>query len=360
MNELEAKPGGMETAAAATAVDSSSPEEIARAAERFQDLFAKLRAEVARVIVGLDEVVEQTLIALVAGGHVLLEGAPGVGKTRLCRTIAGALDLDFGRIQFTPDLVPADVTGTTIVVEGDDGRKRFEFRPGPIFANVLLADEINRATPKTQSALLEAMAEGGVTAGGQTRAIAPPFCVVATQNPIELEGTFPLPEAQLDRFLFKVAVPAPGVADVVRILERTTTGAGPEATPVATGADVLELHRLARSVPAAPHVLRDAASLVVATTPPADGAGDRSDAGVGRWLRLGASPRAAQSMILGAKVRALAHGRPCASVEDVRALAAPALRHRLVLTFEAEAEGLTGDELVARLLRQVGEPGGER
>ena len=321
--------------------------------KQFQATWHRISHELGQVMVDLDEIVEQLLIALFAGGHVLLEGVPGVGKTRLCRALGQVLDLGFRRIQFTPDLVPADVTGSTILVETDDGRKRFEFRPGPIFGNLVLADEINRATPKTQSALLEAMEEQSVSIGGETYSLPPPFMVVATQNPIELEGTFPLPEAQLDRFLFKLSVPAPSQQAMVEILKRTTGQSDPELKRVADAAQVCDMIALARQVPVAPHVLDYAAALVVATS-----VGDAAKAaGPGRWLRLGASPRAAQAMVRGAKVRALAQGRPCASVDDVRALVVASLRHRLLLSFEAEAEGRTADGLVADTLAAVPVPG---
>lgn len=307
-----------------------------------------LRTELARVIVGQDEVVEQTLTCLFAGGHALLEGVPGLGKTLLVRSIAQAIDVHFSRIQFTPDLMPADVTGTTIVEEDKDGR-RFVFRKGPIFAQIVLADEINRATPKTQSALLEAMQERSVTAGGETRMLEPPFLVLATQNPIEQEGTYPLPEAQLDRFLLKIIVPAPDAATLASILDLTTGVDLPEASTVLTAEDVLEHQAAVRSVDVPASARDDAVRLVMATRPGESGAPPRID----RYLRFGASPRAAQSLILAAKVRALRGGRSIVDSSDVRAFLLPALRHRIATTYEAQADGVTTDALLQDILETV-------
>ena len=307
-----------------------------------------IRAEIGRVIVGQRDMVEEVLACLFAGGHVLLEGVPGLGKTVLLKTLASALQMQFSRVQCTPDLMPADIVGTTILTGDQAG----SFQPGPVFTNLLLADEINRATPKTQAALLEAMAERGVTLGGTTRPLPDPFLVLATQNPIDMEGTYPLPEAQMDRFLAKVLVPLPPADDLVDILSRTT-GAGPVTTnPVASIDDIRAIVELTRAVPIAPHVLHHAATLTTATHPDQPGAPDS----VRRYVRLGASPRGAQALVLLAKATALLAGRPHASVDDVRRAALPALRHRLILGYEAAAAGVTADQLVADLLQTVGPP----
>lgn len=317
--------------------------------EAFSDIAQRIEAEVASVIVGQQEVVRATLIAIIAGRHALLEGVPGLGKTMLIRTLADVLDLRFSRIQFTPDLMPSDIVGTDILEETDDGKRVFRFQPGPIFANLVLADEINRATPKTQSAMLEVMQEQRVTVGKQTYPLDAPFFVLATQNPIEQEGTYPLPEAQLDRFMFKVNVSFPTVAELVTILERTTTTATPTAQKIASGADVLHMGRLALNVPVPSHVNEYVARLVVATHPHAEHAPDQ----VERYLHYGASPRGAQALILGAKINALLEGRFNVSFDDVRAVAPAALRHRLLLNFEALAEGIAPDEIIRALLEKV-------
>ncbi|QOJ01634.1 MAG: AAA family ATPase [Phycisphaeraceae bacterium] len=327
--------------------------DVEREVASFREDFERVRAQVARAVVGQGEVVESTLICLFVGGHVLLEGVPGVGKTLLIRSLSRALSLSFSRIQFTPDLMPADITGTTIVAEFDDehGRRarEFRFQHGPVFAQILLADEINRATPKTQSALLEAMQERSVTVGGTTHALPEPFLVMATQNPIEQEGTYPLPEAQLDRFFFKVLVPPPGRADLTEIVDRTTGGAGVEVSPVLDAARIVEHQALVRRVAVAPSVRDYAVRLTLATQPGAEGGGFRSDQ-VERYVRLGASPRAAQALILSGKCRALLDGRPTVSVEDLRRSALPALRHRMILNFEAHAEGVSTDSIVRNLV----------
>ncbi|HUT74871.1 MAG TPA: AAA family ATPase [Armatimonadota bacterium] len=316
-------------------------------AERFRADFASLRGAVARVIVGMEGIVDGTLAALFAGGHVLLEGVPGLGKTLLVRTLAQALHLEFSRIQFTPDLMPADITGTNILYESDSGGRQFRFEPGPVFANIVLADEINRATPKTQSALLEAMQEHSVTVAGTGRRLEEPFLVLATQNPIEMEGTYPLPEAQLDRFLFKLLVPFPSLEQLGVIMDRTTSASEPTVEPVLTGARVLEMMRLVRSVPIAPHVQELAMRVVLATHPDQESAPES----VRRYVRYGASPRAGQALVLGGKVQALLDRRYNVAVADLRAVAAAALRHRLVLNFEGEADAVAPDLLVADALK---------
>jgi MoxR-like ATPase len=317
-------------------------EEAARQAERFRSLVANLKAEVGRVIVGLDGVVEDILIALLAGGHVLLEGVPGLGKTLLVRTLSEALDLTFSRIQFTPDLMPADITGTMVLWEKPTGERAFEFQPGPIFANVVLADEINRATPKTQSALLEAMQEHSVTVSGDSRQLDEPFLVFATQNPIEMEGTYPLPEAQLDRFLFKVRVDFPSLEELHQIMDRTTGRDVPHAEKIATKEEILSLGEIARQVSVAQHVQDFALRLVLATHPE----GEQAPDSVKRFVRYGASPRGGQALILSGKVRALMDNRYNVSLDDLRASALSALRHRLLLNFEGRAEGADPDDLI--------------
>jgi MoxR-like ATPase len=314
----------------------------------FAQDWASLRTELARVIVGQDEVVEQTLTCLFAGGHALLEGVPGLGKTLLVRSIAQAVDVRFSRIQFTPDLMPADVTGTTIVEEDADGR-RFVFREGPIFAQVVLADEINRATPKTQSALLEAMQERSVTAGGETRMLEPPFLVLATQNPIEQEGTYPLPEAQLDRFLLKIHVPAPDAATLSAILDLTTGIDQAKASVVLDAQAIVELQAAVRRVDVPDQARDDAVRLVMATRPGESGAPPSVD----RYLRFGASPRAAQALVLAAKVKALREGRQQVNCDDIRTHLLPALRHRIATTFEAQADGITTDDLLRDIVAMV-------
>jgi len=311
----------------------------------FRADFEKVRAEIAKAIVGHPDVIEGTLICLFANGHVLLEGVPGLGKTLLIRTLSQALQLKFNRIQFTPDLMPADITGTTIVVEGDHGRD-FQFRQGPIFAQIVLADEINRATPKTQSALLEAMQERSVTVGGVSHQLEKPFLVMATQNPIEQEGTYPLPEAQLDRFFFKLLLGYSSRAELATILERTTTGTSPEITPVLDAHAITAHQKLVRRVRVEASVQDFAVRLTLATHPK----GQFATPLVNKFFRFGASPRAAQTLVLGAKVKALLAGRPFANAADVKSEALAAMRHRVITNFEAEADGKTADEILQNLL----------
>src|SRR5215471_12991270 len=315
----------------------------------FREAYTGLRAEIGKVIVGHESIVEDTLIALFAGGHVLLEGVPGLGKTLLIRTLSEALDMSFNRIQFTPDLMPADILGTNIVMETPGGRREFQFQRGPIFAHLVLADEINRATPKTQSALLEAMQEHSVTAGGEIRKLGEPFFVMATQNPIDQEGTYPLPEAQLDRFFFKILVGYPSAEELTEVLTRTTTGARAEVAKVLNREALIELMKLVREVPVASHVKDYAVRLVLATHPKTDTAAPIAS----QYLRFGSSPRGGQTLILAGKVRALTEGRFNVSFDDVEAVAAAALRHRLILNFEAEAEGITTDHIIAQILKDV-------
>ena len=317
--------------------------------QSFRQTWQNLRAEIGKVIVGNDAIVEGTLEAIFSGGHVLLEGVPGLGKTLLVRTLSEVLELSFNRIQFTPDLMPADILGTNMVMETPDGRREFQFQHGPIFAHIILADEINRATPKTQSAMLEAMQEKSVTAGGEIRKLAGPFFVLATQNPIDQEGTYPLPEAQLDRFFYKLLVGYPTAAELAEVINRTTEGTKPQVRKVLDGPGILELQELVRQVPVASHVKDYAVRLVLATHPRTETASAIST----QYLRFGSSPRGAQCLILGAKARALAQGRFNVGFEDIQAVAPAVLRHRLILNFEAEAEGITTDHVVAQVLRDV-------
>ena len=317
--------------------------------EEFRQIAATVEAEVGKVIVGQADVVRHVLICLVAGGHALLEGVPGLGKTMLIKTLAEALELNFARIQFTPDLMPADIVGTDILEEQADGRRVFRFQPGPIFANLVLADEINRATPKTQSALLEAMQEHSVTVAKRTYKLEEPFFVLATQNPIEMEGTYPLPEAQLDRFLFKVNVGFPTANDLVEILARTTGRSVPAAGKAARGAQIVAMGQLARKIPIASHVSDFVARLIVASHPDHPAAPPL----VKQYLRYGASPRGAQALVLGAKITALFAGRLNVAFADVAAVAPAALRHRLLLNFEGQAEGVTTDAVIKELLEKT-------
>jgi MoxR-like ATPase len=322
--------------------------------EKFGELFLRIEGEIKEVIVGHADVIRKVLIAFFAGGHVLLEGAPGLGKTLLVKSFSRALGLSFKRVQFTPDLMPADIVGTQVLSE-NDGRRDFQFKQGPIFAHVVLADEINRATPKTQSAVLEAMEERQVTAFGVTYPLDAPFMVLATQNPIELEGTYPLPEAQLDRFFFKLLVAHPAPAELTEILHRTTRAGVQEAAPVlaADGAGAIpDMQLLLRQVLIAPPLEDYVVRLVHATQPD----GRNSNGAVPEtkeYLRFGSSPRGAQAIILGAKGTALAEGRVHVSYEDIAAVIYPALRHRLILNFQAEAENVTADQILAAVIKKV-------
>jgi MoxR-like ATPase len=319
----------------------------------FRAVFDGVRREIAKAVVGHERAIETILTAFFAGGHVLIEGVPGIGKTLIVRSLAEALGLDFSRIQFTVDLMPADITGTRVIEEGIDGRREFRFVPGPVFANVVLADEVNRATPKTQAALLEAMAEQQVTVAGASHVLPSPFFVLATLNPIEMEGTYQLPEAQLDRFLFKVRLDYPTRDELERILGATTTTGLPTVTSVlareTAPARVEGLRRLVREVLVAPHVERWVATLIRRTIPRSGEADDD----VARWVTYGASPRGGQALILGAKVMALLDGRPHVSIDDVRRVALPALAHRLVMSFSADAAGVHADEIVARIVEST-------
>ena len=312
----------------------------------FVAAFERLRSEVEKVIVGHRDIINHVLIGMFAGGHVLLEGAPGLGKTLLIKTLAEGLELSFSRVQFTPDLMPADIIGTNIILEDSEGRKHFQFQPGPIFGHILLADEINRATPKTQSALLEGMQEAFVTVGGASRPLPSPFFVLATQNPIEMEGTYPLPEAQLDRFMFKLRVRYPAVEELNAIIDRTTQVRAVAVERVMSGPTVLGFRELIREVPIASHVRDFASTIVMATHPEWAGAPEATR----RFIRYGASPRGAQALVLGAKVLALSQGRYNVSAEDIRALSTPALRHRIILNFEGEAEAVAVDTRVGEIV----------
>ena len=329
----------------------SIDEDLKQQLDDFRRDFQRLKSEIAKVIVGQHEILDDMLISLVAGGHVLLEGVPGLGKTLTVRTLADALHLDFHRIQFTPDLMPADLIGTQVIAEADDGRKIFEFQKGPIFANVLLADEINRATPKTQSALLEAMQEHSVTVAGVTHRLSEPFFVMATQNPLEMEGTYPLPEAQLDRFFCKLLVQYPTVDDLETILDRTTESIKTKAEPVMTGERVLQMSALSRLIPIASDVRRYGIAIVVATHPDHELASGPTK----KYVRFGASPRGLQALILGAKIRAILDNRYHVAREDLRVMATPVLRHRLILNFEGQAEGISADDVIGKIIASVPE-----
>jgi MoxR-like ATPase len=317
--------------------------------QAFTKKLGAVREEVGRVIVGQRGVIDGVLTCMLAGSHALLEGVPGLGKTMLVRTLAQALKLEFSRIQFTPDLMPADVIGTVVLDEGAQGGKVFEFRKGPIFSNLVLADEINRATPKTQSALLEAMQEHRVTVGRTTYQLAEPYFVLATQNPLEMEGTYPLPEAQLDRFFFKLEVPFPTREELHGIVDRTTSNHQAEVKPVASERDIIEMQALVRRVPVARHVQDYAIRVLQATHPRSE----EATALVKRYVRTGASPRGVQAMLLAAKISALFAGRFAASIDDVKEAAAPALRHRILLSFEGEAEGIRPDSVIAEILERL-------
>ncbi len=313
--------------------------------------YRTLRTEISKVIVGQENVVESVLVAILGGGHALLEGVPGLGKTLLVKTISEALSLPFNRIQFTPDLMPADITGTNVVIEEPGGGRVFQFQRGPIFASVILADEINRATPKTQSALLEAMQEHSVTVGGKMHRLGEPFFVLATQNPLEQEGTYPLPEAQLDRFLFKVLVPFPTLSEMSSIIDRTTGIHETDVRPVLSGADVVEMQRLAREIVVEGLVKEYALKMVLATHSNSEYAPDT----VKRFVRCGSSPRGAQAIILAAKIHALLQGRYNVAYDDVDHVAMPALRHRIILNFEGEAEGVSSDTLIGDIRTRIRE-----
>jgi MoxR-like ATPase len=325
---------------------------VDRQVQQFRDNFRIVREEVSRVIVGNDDNIVGIMTCLLARGHVLLEGIPGIGKTKLVQTLADVLHLKFARIQFTPDLMPGDIIGTTIAREDDAGRKHLVFQRGPIFANLVLADEINRATPKTQSALLEAMQENSVSAGGQTQPLEQPFYVLATMNPLEMEGTYPLPEAQLDRFFFKLRLGFPSADGLHEIIDRTTKQQEPHVDRVLGQGEVLEMRETARSVPVARHVQQYAIDVTLATHPETEAATQM----VKRFVRYGSSPRGTQALILGGKVNALLNDRLHVACDDIRTVALNALRHRLLLNFDAEAEGVDSDAILKDVLQRVKEP----
>ncbi len=320
-------------------------------ADEFRKAYGRVQAEIGKVIVGHSDIVHGVLTCLFVGGHALLEGVPGLGKTLLVRTLSDVLDLSFKRIQFTPDLMPSDIIGTNIIGEAADGKRHFSFQAGPIFAQIVLADEINRATPKTQSALLEAMQEHSVTVGGTIHRLQEPFFVMATQNPIEQEGTYPLPEAQLDRFFFKLIVNYSGRAEMATILERTTRGEWPTAAKAMDAEEIRRWQQLVREVLIAPPVQDYAIRLVLATHP----GGEFAAADTNKYIRCGASPRGAQALVLASKVRALLEGRYNVGFEDIRRVCLPALRHRLLLNFEAQAENIAADTVLLQILQEVKE-----
>jgi len=334
------------TSKASTSIAAPTTEdEVKAAVKRFREDYTSVREQIATVIVGHDAVVDSMLVCLFCNGHALLEGVPGLGKTLLVRTLAQALQLTFARIQFTPDLMPADVTGTTIVVESE-GAREFRFRKGPIFAQIILADEINRATPKTQSAMLEAMQERSVSVEGTTHALPSPFFVMATQNPVEQEGTYPLPEAQLDRFFFKLLFGYSGRNDLAEILRRTTAGVSPQASPVLDAQAILAHQALVRRVVIADHVRDYAVRLTLSTQP----GGEFATPMVEKFVRFGASPRAAQALTLAGKCRALLGGRAAVSTDDIKWASAAALRHRILINFEGQAEGVAPDAIIENII----------
>ena len=335
---------------------SSDPQSIEARADEFRASFQRVRAEIGKVIVGHEEIVQGVLTCLFVGGHALLEGVPGLGKTLLIRTLSDALSLDFNRIQFTPDLMPADILGTNVVMETPDGRRVFEFQRGPVFAQIILADEINRATPKTQSAMLEAMQEHSVTVGGTVHRLSQPFFVMATQNPIEQEGTYPLPEAQLDRFFFKLVVGYSTREELSTILDRTTRGEKAKAEQVLDAETLIRMQALVREVVIAPHVQDYAIRLGLATHPE----GPFAVPVTNQYIRWGTSPRGVQSLVLAAKVRALLDGRYNVSFEDIRRVYLPALRHRVLLNFEAQAEGVEADDVLLKVVDGVSEKADEK
>jgi MoxR-like ATPase len=341
----------MTQAALATAKPGLSAREIEELVEAFRKDVTALRAEIGKMIVGHEEIVEGVVMTLLAGGHALLEGVPGLGKTMLVKTLAETIDATFSRIQFTPDLMPADILGTNMIVEDERGSKYFDFQKGPIFAHILLADEVNRATPKTQSALLEAMQEKSVTVSKTTYPLEEPFFVLATQNPLEMEGTYPLPEAQLDRFFFKLKVGFPGREALHVIMDRTTRDESPKPHKVMARARVLEMRELVRRVPIAKNVQDYAVRVLQATHPETAEATPMTK----KYVRYGSSPRGAQAMLLGAKIKALLDGRFAASIDDVRKVATPAMRHRTMLNFEGEAEGVSTDKVIAEILEKTPE-----
>lgn len=318
-------------------------------ADQFRQSFRQVQAEIGKVIVGHQNIVEGVLTCLFVGGHALLEGVPGLGKTLLVRTLAQVLDLHFNRIQFTPDLMPSDIIGTNIVLENEKGQRSFQFQKGPLFAQIVLADEINRATPKTQSALLEAMQEHSVTVAGNTMKLPEPFLVMATQNPLEMEGTYPLPEAQLDRFLFKLLVKYPSAEDIETIIDRTTDVNVAEATSVLDGQRINELSKLARQIPVAQEVKKYAIACVLASHPENEAASPL----VKRFVRYGASPRGAQALILTGKIKAILDGRFHVARDDIKSVAMAALRHRLILNFEGQAENVSADKVVEDVLKHA-------
>ena len=361
LQEQEAQNGALPVEAQGLAVEEPAEEKGPDEAdiETFVHTAQRLEQELCSIVVGQERVIRELLLALFAGGHVLLEGVPGLGKTLLVRTLADALALKFARIQFTPDLMPADIVGTTIVTEqlgggegmGGTGSSRvFRFQPGPIFANIVLADEVNRATPKTQSALLEGMQERTVSVGETTHALPRPFFVMATQNPLEMEGTYPLPEAQLDRFLLKILVRFPNAGDLMRIIDTTVGTMALTAAQVASGEQLERMIGTARAVPVATHIKEYAVQLLLATHPDQEGAPEA----IHKYVRYGASPRGLQAMILAAKVLALLEGRYNVSLEDIQAVAFPALRHRMILNFDGLADGVSVDELVETILEETG------
>ncbi|MDQ6694560.1 MAG: MoxR family ATPase [Chloroflexota bacterium] len=322
--------------------------------EQFRDKALRIEQEVGKVIVGQRNLLHQVLVCLLAGGNALLEGVPGLGKTVLVRTLAGVMDCQFSRIQFTPDLMPADIIGTNILVDDGHGGRSFDFQAGPIFSNLLLADEINRATPKTQSALLEAMQEGTVSVARTTYSLSKPFFVLATQNPLEMEGTYPLPEAQLDRFFFKLNVPFPTSAELIAISDRTTSGTEPQVSPVVTSPEIIAMQRLARQTPVASHVTAYAVRLLQATHPDNPVASSLTR----KYVRYGGSPRALQTMILAGKIMALLDGRYNVAMRDIKVAALPALRHRVILNFDGEADGISTDAVVSSVVDETPEEAG--